>query len=167
MDKITRISWNAFMNYFTQVTRLGKITKQDKYKMLVVYFFYYLLHKTYYAYDFIEGEVDEDGSHQPGMLVLNEDRMMSLINKFNSLLDCLSADSCFIRPMESDTCVPLISPIESDINITALITNDCEWDDPEFTGDYNMTDDPLTGFIFTNEPHIPNPNSNGDFITRI
>lgn len=160
MDRITRISWNAFVNYFTQVVRFGKITKQDKYRLLVVYFFYYLMHKTFYAYDFIRGDVN-----QQGQFVLNDDKMVSIIKKFESLLDCLSADSCFIKPLESDKCIPLLTPLEIDTNIAALIANDCDWgeinydpNDPSFTdGD---------GFIYTFLPQILSPGRSGDFITE-
>lgn len=139
MDRITRISWNAFMNYFTSVVTYGKITSQDKYKLLVVYFFYYLLYKTYYAYDYIPS--NEEGN--PGIFEINDNTVQVIYNKFESLIDCLSENSCFIKPLEGDNCKPVLMPADVDIDITALIMNNCEWDeDPDSDNDNG-------GFIVT------------------
>lgn len=102
MDSVTKTTQNAYVNYFEALRRFGNITKQDKYKLLVLWFFYYLKYKSDFLYQYANNTEDR--------FVWNVDRTLeNFVNaKFMSQIDCLTTASCFIKMSQYSDCVPVI-----------------------------------------------------------
>lgn len=166
MDRITKIAWNAFINYTEMLRRGRSISLTDKAKLMVVYFFYYLKHRSFFLLDHVDGEIGPNGVPQnPGYFVINRDREQKLNKLFDKLLGCLSKDSCFVKPLDGEECSQLVlfTPIPPR-EIAALITNACMWDDPDYIIDPN---DPMdVGFIYPAENAEPVDEDTCKFITE-
>lgn len=121
MDKIKRISWNAFINYFNTLRQVGQVKIQDKGKLAILYFFYYLKYRSDYLYDLVE-----DPDHTSiGFWVINRERERELMSKFNNLLACVAKDSCFIKLLNSDKCVVNNQPTwQFPQGLTVFVSND-------------------------------------------
>lgn len=110
MDSITKTVQNAFVNYYNSLRRLGNISKQDKYKLLLVWFFYQLK----YHDDFLKKPIfvkDDEGNDTNEIDTWVIDRQLeSQINKtFMKNINCLMQNSCFIKLVGSYDCVPIIN----------------------------------------------------------
>lgn len=90
MDKILKTTDNAFCKYFEMIGRYGTIKQQDRIRLLILYFFYYLKYKSGYLIDITE--IPENIK-----LETNKERELKLNSKFKSVLNCLSKNSCFIH----------------------------------------------------------------------
>lgn len=105
MDNVIKTTQNAYENYFNSLRRFGNITKQDKYKLLVLWFFYHLKYKCDFLYKSV---ADENGKR-----TWEVDRQLeSEINKkFMSQLNCLTNASCFIKLSPYNDCTPIAGSI--------------------------------------------------------
>lgn len=154
MDKIKRITHNAFINYFNTLRQIGQVKIQDKGKLAILYFFYFLKYRSDYLYDLVQ----DPNQASIGEWVINRERENELMAKFNSLLACLAKDSCFVKLLSSDRCVQNNQPTWIfPGTFTIFITNDDEDNDNNDTTVTSMIDNDAAVFDNTNlNPLIPN-----------
>lgn len=121
MDKIIKVTNNAFCSYFSMIGRFGTIKQQDRIRLLILYFIYYLKYKSDYLID-ITKESDR------AKLEINKERELKLNTKFKNILSCLSKNSCFIHDNNCcfDDLVTFTPPSQKDPSSEyprALVTN--------------------------------------------
>lgn len=149
MDNVLKTTQDAFINYFNSLRRLGSITQQDKYKLFVLWFFYFLKYKSDFLYDIKITEVEnEDGDviEKKYEWFINRD-LESYVNKiFKSNIECLLQDSCFIHLLNIDNCYPVLEALWSEPitkTLEILVTNDTDTGDVQLSFDDKYTDGPL------------------------
>lgn len=129
MDNITKTTQNAFVSYYNSLRRLGNISKQDKYKLLVLWFFYYLKYKSDYLYKPEEFEINADGQKVVKKWSIDRELEHCLNSKFMNAINCLSNNSCFINLTRVEECTPLVEVFwqyaepSDDGTYTFLVTN--------------------------------------------
>lgn len=99
MDSLTHTTQSALVRYYNVLRRMGSIRKQDKYKLLVLWFFYYLKNNSDFLYTW-------DAEQEKFVIDTKLEREVE--KKFRCNLDCLLNASCFIKLMASDNCIPII-----------------------------------------------------------
>lgn len=117
-DKVIKTTQNAFINYFNSVRRLGGVSQQDKVKLLILWFFYFLKYRSDFLYDYdllrerdIETNEDKIISYKWHI----DRNMESYVNKkFNEQINCLLQDSCFIKLIGFEECYPMLETIWSE-----------------------------------------------------
>ncbi len=120
MDKIEKISWNAFTNYFHIAKKIGYMNLQDRSKLLILSFFYDLIYNSDYMYTYIPNE----SSTLIGKWEIGRKREKEVYAKFNQLMKCLSNKSCFIKNADG-YCSNLDKPTWKFRNgVVVLATND-------------------------------------------
>lgn len=90
MDKILKTTENAFCNYSKMISRFGITKQQDRIRLLILYFFYYLKYNSGYLIDITE--IPENVK-----LEINKERELKLNKAFKKAFECLSKNSCFIH----------------------------------------------------------------------
>lgn len=121
MDKIQRITKNAFINYYNILRQVGQVQIQDKGKLAILYFFYYLKYKSDYLYDLIS----DPQQTSIGVWTINRERERELMVKFDNILTCLAKDSCFVKLLNGDRCVINNQPTwQFPTGLTVFISND-------------------------------------------
>lgn len=98
MDSITRTSQSALIAYYNVLRRMGKITRQDKYRLLVLWFYNHLKNES----DFLWKWADESGK-----FVIDKELENLVERKFRQNLQCLLQSSCFIKYHSDDNCEPV------------------------------------------------------------
>ena len=110
MDSITRTAQSAVINYYNTLRRMGSISRQDKYRLLVLWFFHYLKNRSDFLY--VPEWTEEDGKD---VLEWKIDRVLEaqLERKFRCNIPCLE-DSCFVELFGDDECVPVMEVLWDD-----------------------------------------------------
>jgi hypothetical protein len=121
MDKILKTTENAFCNYSKMISRFGITKQQDRIRLLILYFFYYLKYKSGYLIDITE--IPENVK-----LEINKERELKLNKAFKKAFECLSKNSCFIHDNNCcfDDLVTFTPPSQKDPSSEyprALVTN--------------------------------------------
>lgn len=100
MDSLTHTTQSALLRYYNVLRRLGFIRKQDKYRLLVLWFFYYLKHNSDFLYKW-------NNDQQKFIIDTKLERLLE--KRFRCNLDCLLESSCFIKLMPADNCIPIMN----------------------------------------------------------
>lgn len=139
MDSITRTASSALTKYYDILRRMGNIYKQDKYKLLVLWFFNYLKNDSDFLYKW-----DDENKR----FVVDRTLEQFLEKKFRENVDCLSNASCFIKLLPDDNCTPIL-----EIN----------WDLPI----NHIPDRPILRVLVPNATAIVDRNNNKTDVTEI
>lgn len=141
MDNVLKTTQDAFINYFNSLRRLGNITQQDKYKLFVLWFFYFLKYKSDFLYDIKITEVENENGEviqKKYEWFINRD-WESYVNKvFKSNIECLLQDSCFIHLLNTDNCYPVLEALWGEPIIKVLellVTNATDTGDKQLMFD--------------------------------
>lgn len=120
MDKLTRTANSALVAYYNNVRRMGSVGRQDKYRLLVLWYFNWLKNHTDFLYKW-----DETANGDIGGFVVDKKLEASLEKQFGANLQCLLQSSCFVKLHADDECVPLsgMEWYHAD-NYDLMVTND-------------------------------------------
>lgn len=98
MANITSTAHDAVVSYYNVLKRMGNIKKQDKYRLLVLWFFNYLRNESDFLYEW---------DCNLKKFKVNK-KLEAVVQKmFNANMQCLMQSSCFIKMHNDDNCVPL------------------------------------------------------------
>ena len=119
MDSITRTAQSAVVSYYNTLRRMGSIHRQDKNKLLVLWFFHYLKNRSDFLWKW---------DKQAGEFKVDRELESYLEKRFRCNIPCLTDASCFIKLLPEDNCIPLLeilwnSDDEDEISYTVLVTN--------------------------------------------
>lgn len=99
MDSITRTAQAAVIQYYNALRRIGAIRRQDKYNLLVLWFFHYLKNESDFLYRW---------DNTKKTFTIDTYLEQQLEKKFRCSIECLADASCFIKLLPSDNCTPVI-----------------------------------------------------------
>lgn len=120
MDSITRTAQSAVVSYYNALRRMGNVHRQDKYKLLVLWFFHWLKNRSDFLWKW-DKEANE--------FRVDRELEKEVERRFKCNIPCLSGASCFIKLLPDDNCVPLLEVMwddsheDEDIYYRFLVTN--------------------------------------------